>query len=187
MLTIPIMRRWLIAAAIGVALVLLALHPVSAHGYRHHVTHHHRHYRHRAAHGHRRGGKGHRRWRVSVRQTNLPAPTAFVALADRYVGLPNPTGFRGPWCGAFVGMIARRAGYFVPAGFRLAINWLHAGPRLPGPRPGALAVRRGHVALIRAVLSGGRIETDNGNFKHIVGRTIERASRYAAFVEPRRG
>lgn len=176
-------------------LTWLAPHVASAHASErvHHMRAHHHHHasvvRHHRGHervfavrGHRRGGE--KVFGISERLPIL-AP-ALVAEEDRYIGRPNPTGFRGPWCGEFLGMVARRLGYFVPAGYRLAINWLGAGPRLSAPRPGAYAVRRGHVALVKAVLPGGRIVTDNGNFNHHVGRAIERASRYMAFVAPRR-
>ena len=89
--------------------------------------------------GHGRGGKA-----------PLQLPGALLAEAGRYIGRGNPTGFRGPWCGEFLALVARRVGRPVPPAWRLAASWRHAGPRLSGPRIGALAVWSHHVSIIAA-------------------------------------
>lgn len=77
-----------------------------------------------------------------------------LAIARHYAGSSNPTHFRGPWCGAFAGMVARAAHDYVPSGFRRAIAWLHAGPHVHNPQPGDAAVMHHHVTFF--VGYGGR-------------------------------
>lgn len=108
-----------------------------------------------------------------------------IAAAKRYLGDGNVTGFRGPWCGAFLGMIARRVGLPRPHNFRLARAWLHVG-RPVKPRPGAVVVfaRRGggHVGIVTRVRHG-RVHVISGNHGHRVAMgwyPIRRALGYRA-------
>ena len=83
-----------------------------------------------------RGEKAHSR---------LPS-SDLIAVASRYLGSRNPTGFRGQWCAAFVSLVLRHAGYRPLPGNR-AVDGLLAGHRLGAPVPGALIVRRHHVEI----------------------------------------
>lgn len=84
---------------------------------------------------------------IAARIRGAGEDQAFLATAERFLGRRNPTGFRGPWCGAFLGMIAKIRGVDVPAGFRRAVAWLRAGTRVSRPRPGDLGVMPGHVTI----------------------------------------
>ena len=76
-----------------------------------------------------------------------------IAVASRYLGARNPTGARGPWCGHFVNLVLRRAGYRPMPGNR-AIDGLRAGRRVVDPIQGDLAVMRRHVTIY--MQAGGR-------------------------------
>lgn len=107
-----------------------------------------------------------------------------LALASRYVGSRNPTGFRGPWCGAFMAMVARRAGLRPPSGFLRASQWAHAGRRVSGPRVGAIAVLPHHVGIVAGVDQSGNPILLSGNHGRRVGVGAYRARRVIAYVEP---
>ena len=124
--------------------------------------------------------------RGPVERVGAAIGNSLIAEARRFVGRGNPTGFRGPWCGAFAALVARRTGYLVPHGYLQARQWVHAGRRLPGPRPGVYAVRQHHVALVESV-HGHFVTLINGNFRNRVAESFEPASRFFAFVAPVRG
>lgn len=84
-----------------------------------------------------------------------------VAEAARYIGSRNPTGFRGPWCKAFVNMVSRRTGYYANPSLRARDT--HAmGVRITNPVPGAFRVTRGHVSVVARV-EGVRVVAVSGN------------------------
>lgn len=125
------MRQWLIGMAMVVGLVV----PASAH---HHSHHHHwiRHTEWRADYGHwQRAGSDLASW----------------ALAR--VGWGNITGFRGPWCAAFVNVGLSSTGHRHVAS-RRAIDAIGDGMRVRRPERGDLAVMRHHVTIF--VGWGGR-------------------------------
>ena len=68
----------------------------------------------------------------------------------------NPTGMRRDWCGAYLAVVARRAGVRAPRNPALARNWAAAGVRTT-PHVGAVAVFRHHVTIIAAIVPGGFI------------------------------
>lgn len=80
-----------------------------------------------------------------------------IAVATRYLGSRNPTRQRGPWCGHFVNLVLRQAGYRPMPGNR-AIDGLRAGQRLSHAVPGALVIRRHHVEI---ALGDGRSISGN--------------------------
>ena len=87
--------------------------------------------------------------------------------ARRYIGARrSPTGFRGAWCGDFMGFVARRVGASTPRDYRLARSWARAG-HATSPHVGAVAVMRHHVGVIAAV-SGRRVLLVSGNHGHRV-------------------
>jgi uncharacterized protein (TIGR02594 family) len=96
------------------------------------------------------------------------AENPLVVEAEKYVGSGNLTGFRGQWCGAFMGLVAERTGHRAPDGFRKASEWLKAGHRISRPQVGAIAVLRSHVGVIAAVADDGRLVLVSGN--HTGGR-----------------
>ena len=77
-------------------------------------------------------------------------------IAKRYVGLHeakhtgklakylgvNPR--RTPWCGAFAGAVAKKAGKKVPAGYMRAASWMNSGKAVSLKR-----ARRGDVVVVR--------------------------------------
>ena len=84
-----------------------------------------------------------------------------IAVARRYLGR-NPTGWARAWCGAFMRLVMRGAGYpDLPSG-NVASAWTHYGR--PGlPQPGALVVWPHHVGLITAVYGDVRATVISGN------------------------
>jgi hypothetical protein len=120
---------------------------------------HHRHYHHHRSHG--------------VSPTDPVAMTSdgvspsgdhpLVRHAAAYLGAGNVTGFRGPWCGAFMAKIAREVGHALPRGPNLAANWASL-PRTSA-HVGAIAVFRHHVAIV-AGFRGGTPLLLGGNQAH---------------------
>ena len=101
-----------------------------------------------------------------------------IAIAFRYLGSRNPTSQRGPWCGHFLNMVLREAGYSpMPSG--LATDAAKLGPRLPAPVAGAVIFRPGHVEIS---LGDGR--SISGNWHN---RVAIHASSRGVVVQPRRG
>lgn len=124
------MKRATITAAIaGLGILLASTTGVIAHGR----------YRWRPVHEH---GDGFWEW-----------PGNVLEYAGRFLGEVNPTHFRGPWCAAFVNMVLGATGHRHVASLR-AIDAIRDGYRVRDPRPGDLAVMRGHVTFF--VRRGGR-------------------------------
>jgi uncharacterized protein (TIGR02594 family) len=101
--------------------------------------------------------------------------------AMRYLGMRNMTGFRGPWCGAFMGMIAKEAGAVIPKDYKLAAAWSKVGTRISKPEVGAVAVMRHHVGVIAGV-EGGKILLVSGNHNRRVGEGLYAQRRVIAYV-----
>lgn len=108
-----------------------------------------------------------------------------VAEAERFRGRRNPTGFRGPWCGAFAALVARTRHFFVPRGYLQARQWIHAGPRLSGPAVGAYAVWSGHVGIVKAMTPRGPLLI-SGNFNRMVAEGVQRRGRFLGYYRPRK-
>ena len=175
------MRRIIILTAILFAALPLASE-ASARGRHHRYHHHHRHHRHV----------------VIPIPAPAPAPSIFsfhqsrgaamLAEAERWIGSRNPTSFRGPWCGAFQAMVARKAGVEPPVGYLQAKRWIGAGRRLSGPAIGAIAVITrhggGHVGIVESVEPNGNPVIVSGNHNHRVGVGVYPKSRVLAYVEP---
>ena len=113
---------------------------------------------------------------------NARAETPLVKTALRYVGDGNVTGFSGPWCGAFMALVARKTGAHLPPNPLLAANWRFAGPHV-APQPGAFIVLRHHVGLVLRVV-GRFVQVVSGNHSHRVGVGLYPISRAIAFVRP---
>lgn len=139
------------------------------------------------------------RRRMAVRyhrraRTPVAAPTAgeyggnaLVAEARRYIGT-NPTGRRSLWCGTFMDMVLRETGH--KGGGNLATGYLHYGPRVPGPRVGAIAVMYrkggGHVGIVSGIDPNGNPIIVSGNHNHRVAESVYPRRRIAAYVMPGR-
>ena len=101
-----------------------------------------------------------------------------IAVAMRYLGSRNPTGKRGPWCGHFLNLVLRQAGYrTMPSG--LARDALKLGPRIAHAVPGSVVMRPHHTEL---ALGDGR--SISGNWGGIVA--IHPTSR-GVVIQPSRG
>lgn len=111
-----------------------------------------------------------------------------LAEASRWIGSGNMTGMAGPWCADAVSFWLRRSGHR-PLANRLVASALAYGPRLPGPKVGALAVIRtwrgwaGHVGLVEGVEPDGSIRLISGNWGHRVAQSIVARNAVMAFVE----
>ena len=122
-----------------------------------------------------------------VPDTQSGAGGSVVAEADRWVGSRNMTGMAGPWCADAVSFWLRRTGHR-PLANRMVSSALSYGPRLPGPKVGALAVigtrrgRAGHVGLVEGIEPDGSIRLISGNWGHRVAHSIISRRSVAAFV-----
>ena len=112
---------------------------------------------------------------------HAPIHNGLLSYAKRFLGMGNVTGFRGPWCGAFVGKIARHEGLHVPRGYLQARQWAHAGKRT-GAHVGAVMVMRHHVGIVAAV-HGRTVTLLGGNQGHRVSLERRRISSALAFVQ----
>lgn len=117
---------------------------------------------------------------LSLPQIEMSAHAGVYSIAKKYIGLHekkhtsrlrkyigvNPR--RTPWCGAFVGSIAKRAGKSVPKGHLRALNWKRAGRAvsLKHARKGDIVVVRtkyGHHVGIYSGKKNGRVQLLGGN------------------------
>jgi len=87
---------------------------------------------------------------TAARTHRSAADTDLVRIAKRYLGRRNPTGFRGPWCKAFLNMVLEQGGYRTDRSL-LARDAIRLGKRLSGPRIGAVAMRPHHVTIVAAI------------------------------------
>ena len=96
--------------------------------------------------------------------------TAPIAVARRYLG-GNPIGWAHVWCGAFMRLVMRTAGYpDLPSG-DLAAAWARYG-RPSAPQPGAVVVWPHHVGLITGVHGNGLATVISGNDGHRVRERV---------------
>jgi len=113
-----------------------------------------------------------------------------LAEAARWLGSGNMTGMAGPWCADAVSFWLRRTGHR-PLANRLVASALDYGPRLSGPKVGALAVIRtrrgwaGHVGIVEGVEPDGSIRLISGNWGHRVAQATIARKAVVAFVEVR--
>lgn len=113
-----------------------------------------------------------------------------LAEAARWLGSGNMTGMAGPWCADAVSFWLRRTGHR-PLANRLVASALDYGPRLSGPKVGALAVIRtrrgwaGHVGIVEGVEPDGSIRLISGNWGHRVAQATIARNAVVAFVEVR--
>ncbi len=119
-----------------------------------------------------------------------PAGGDVLAEAARWLGSGNMTGMAGPWCADAVSFWLRRTGHR-PLASRLVASALDYGPRLTGPRVGALAVIRtwrgsaGHIGVVAGVEPDGAIRLVSGNWGRRVAEAIVARNSVVAFVEVR--
>ena len=85
-----------------------------------------------------------------------------VAEAERHLGQGNFTGRPGPWCAWAISACLKAIG-LPPLASGMASSALAYGPRTSSPRPGDLAVMRGHVGIVVAD-RGAKIEIISGNW-----------------------
>jgi uncharacterized protein (TIGR02594 family) len=110
-----------------------------------------------------------------------------LAEATRWIGSGNMTGKAGPWCADAVSFWLRRTGHR-PLANRMVASVLSYGPRLAGPRVGALAVIRtrrgwaGHVGVVEGVEPNGSIRLVSGNWGHRVAQSIIARNSVMAYV-----
>lgn len=165
--------RWLVILSTACGLLLSPDAAWAKHQHRQqHQHHHHRH------HGVSRHLPAVAAAELGSAETESHGST-MVDRAKAYLGSRNPTGFRGPWCGAFMTMIAKATGHAVPGGPYRARSWASL-PRT-SPHVGAIAVFRHHVALVAGFRNGTPLLL-GGNQGHRV--SIHPMRRQAiAFVE----
>jgi uncharacterized protein (TIGR02594 family) len=128
---------------------------------------------------------------IDVGAASIPSATEKAALAEaaRWIGARNPAGTVGPWCADFVSFVLARVGRPPLAG-RTAASALDYGPRLAGPRVGALAVmraRRGpaaHVGFVEGIEPDGSIRLLSGNWRGRVALSVIARASVVAFVDP---
>lgn len=130
------------------------------------------------------------RFTAALAAAALPAQPAaaldLVQTARQYMGT-NPTHHRTKWCGAFMDLVLRRAGY--EGGGNLALAYERYGHRVPGPVVGAIAVMGrkggGHVGVVSGIDPNGNPIVISGNHRRSVAETVYPRSRIRAYVMPR--
>ncbi len=121
-------------------------------------------------------------------QARSRAGSDVLAEADRWLGSGNMTGMAGPWCADAVSFWLRRTGHR-PLANRMVASALNYGPRLSGPKVGALAVistRRGwagHVGVVEGIEPDGSIRVISGNWGRRVAHAIVPRRTIVAFVD----
>lgn len=104
-----------------------------------------------------------------------------IAVARRYLGRGNFTGYREAWCADAVNAWLRAAG-LRPNRSHRAIDFASYG-RASAPRVGAIAVLRHHVGLV-AGFSRGRVLLLSGNHSHRVAYGLYSARKILAYRQP---
>lgn len=91
------------------------------------------------------------------------------------------------WCGAFLSMIARKAGYRLPASHNVAGSWRAFGHpvKLKNARRGDVVVLRGHVTVFSR-FRGREVCGIGGNQSNAVQESCYAMRRVVAVRRPRR-
>ena len=117
-------------------------------------------------------------------QTQSPASVGDVVnTAMKYENHGNVTGFRGPWCKAFVNMIMKETGHNLPDNSLRARDSVSLGRRVVTPVAGAVFVQPHHTGFVIRPLDGGQFLAISGNYGHRVRVAVFQASS-AHFVIP---
>ena len=104
-----------------------------------------------------------------------------LQIAMRFEGMGKVTGLPGAWCRDFVNMVLSRAGVRLADHSRIAGDALRLGARTNSPRPGDLAVMRGHVGFVVAD-NGAQVTIISGNWGKRVARATLPRWAFVAFV-----
>ena len=113
------------------------------------------------------------------------AASDVVAVARRYLGSGNFTGYREAWCADAVNSWLRSAGRRPMSG-RSAYSALAYGPRTANPREGDLIVMPHHVGVFEG-WDGGRVRMISGNWSHRVKEATISQAQVIAFVSTEGG
>lgn len=90
-----------------------------------------------------------------------------VSIAQHHLGT-NPTGWRRLWCGKYLALVLRKAGYKPPRNEASSLAYLKIGHQVPArhARPGDIVVTRrrggGHVGIFVKWVRG-RMQLISGN------------------------
>jgi hypothetical protein len=106
-----------------------------------------------------------------------------VREALKYEGKGNVTGFRGPWCRAFVNKVLRDTGHPLADTSLAARDAVNLGQHISTPQPGAVFVMPHHTGLVWRVLGPHQFESVEGNAGHRV-RIVMRDTAGLQFVMP---
>lgn len=104
-----------------------------------------------------------------------------IREASRFIGSRNITGHSGAWCAWFVSFVLERIGHR-PLSNGLSYSALSYGPRLAGPRVGALIVLPRHVGFVARV-SGDRVTMLSGNWSGRVALAVLPIRAAIAYIE----
>jgi hypothetical protein len=110
-----------------------------------------------------------------------PSRPPVLAIAERYLGARNFTGFREAWCADALNVWLRKSGHRPQRSHR-AVDFARYG-RPTAPRIGAIAVMRHHVGIVAGFARGGVILL-SGNHRRRVGLGVYSLRRFIAFREP---
>ena len=110
--------------------------------------------------------------------------TPLVSIARGYIGT-NPTGRSRLWCGAFIDLVLRKAGY--KGGGNLASAYARYGRKVSA-QVGAIAVMYrkggGHVGIVSGFDSKGKVIVISGNHNKTTAESVYPKSRIYAYVLP---
>jgi uncharacterized protein (TIGR02594 family) len=106
-----------------------------------------------------------------------------LAYAKRFLGGGDPTHLGMPWCKSFSNMVLTHTGHRAGPSL-MAIDALKDGVRVSAPKPGDLAVLRGHVTFFVAFDGKGGFLGLGGNQHHAVSVSHFATSSVVAFVRP---
>eukprot|EP01037_Dinobryon_pediforme_P015179 gene15179-15322_t len=87
---------------------------------------------------------------------NLMGTADLIKTAMKYENHGNVTGFRGPWCKAFVNMIMKEAGHKLPDSSLRARDSASLGRRVVAPVAGSVFVQPHHTGFVIKPLDGGK-------------------------------
>jgi uncharacterized protein (TIGR02594 family) len=125
---------------------------------------------------------------------STPAASAdLYATAKQYIGLHERTNrkslrkmlgvdpVRVQWCGAFLAMAARKAGYKPPSGANVAASWSRFGRSVSmrQAKRGDVVVMRGHVTVFTRIVKG-KVCGVGGNQSNAIKESCYKTSRVVA-------